>query len=376
QGELIEQLQENSTRVANEPDAAAAPDSENSGGVTEDYIDERIEDFETAAQSRFLISGYGQAEYIARDDAPDGFAFGFNPGFHFRMSDRLHFNGELKFGLERDDDGGTDTEVELEFAQIDYLLTDWMVLSGGFFTTPFNSFGSRLHPTWINKMATRPPIYGGDGIMEVAAQVGAMVSGGQALWDDSSKFNYAVYLVNAPTMRREDGDEVALDLDFKSTPNQSSEVGYGTRVGFLPIPTLEIGASYQTGELSASDDRYNLVGADLWYIYEGVELRAEYMRLSQEFEGETPSTQGYYVQASYRLDNMVADSGNWWSGVGQLEPVIRWGQIVDYDPNEREQLALGLNFWLYESAPLKLTYEINSGKGGEDRFFVQFAYGF
>ena len=45
-------------------------------------------------------------------------------------------------------------------------------------------------------------------------------------------------------------------------------------------------------------------------------------------------------------------------------------------PANRRQLALGLNYWLFESAPLKLTYEINSGAVDENRFFLQFAYGF
>ena len=228
-------------------------------------------------------------------------------------------------------------------------------------------------------MASPPPLYGGHGevgIIPVVSQVGAMVSGGHALWDDSSKFNYAVYVVNAPTMEEEDDEDVPLDFDFRSTPNTSSDVGYGGRVGFLPIPTLEIGASYQTGEIADTGDRYNLVGADLWYYCEGLELRAEYVRLSQEFEDSSPNTQGYYVQASYRLNNLIDDTGAWWGKVGRLEPVVRWGQITDYDPNERAQLAFGLNFWLYESAPLKLTYELNSGEVDDDRFFVQFSYGF
>ncbi len=393
QGQLIDELRGEldelravQTQEGEEvPAVAASPASDTDslpasadGEVTPEYVDERIEEFETAPQSRFLISGYGDAHYRAVEDGPDGFGFGFNPGFHFRMSDRLHFNGELELGLQRDGHE-TETEVDLEFAQIDYLLTDWMTLSGGFFLTPFNAFGQRLHPSWINKLPSPPPIYGGHGevgIIPVVSQVGAIVSGGATLWSDSSKFNYAVYVVNAPTIEEEDDEDVPLDFDFKSTPNSSSDVGYGARVGFLPIPNLEVGASYQTGKVAGSGDRYNLVGADLWYDFKGVEWRAEYVRLSQEFEDSSPSTQGYYVQASYRLDNLILDSGEWWGQVGRVEPVVRWGQITDYAPNERRQLALGLNFWVYESAPLKLSYELNSGKGGEDRFFLQFSYGF
>lgn len=385
QGERIDQLQqkldERSEQAAEsaegELDVSAPPKAEGSDEVTPEYVDQRIQEFANAAQSRFLISGYGEGQYVAVEDRPDGFGFRFNPSFHYRMSDRLHFTAELELGLERGE-AETETETDLEFGQIDYLLTDWMTVSGGFFLTPFNAFGQRLHPSWINKMASRPPLYGGEGvgIIPIMSQVGAMVSGGQTLWSDSSKFNYAIYVVNAPTMKEEEGEDVPLAFDFGSTPNTSSDVGYGARFGFLPIPNLEIGASYQTGKIADTRFRYNLVGSDLWYYWQGLELRAEYVRLSQERDSSSPSTQGYYVQASYRLNNLIRDTGAWWGQVGRLEPVVRWAQIADFDPNEREQLAFGLNFWLYASVPLKLTYELNSGQIDDDRLFVQFSYGF
>ena len=39
-------------------------------------------------------------------------------------------------------------------------------------------------------------------------------------------------------------------------------------------------------------------------------------------------------------------------------------------------LAFGLNYWLYESVPLKLTYEINGGGTNDNRVLAQLAYGF
>ncbi len=41
--------------------------------------------------------------------------------------------------------------------RVDYLATDWLVLSGGKFLTPFNTWGPRLHPGWINKLTSPPP---------------------------------------------------------------------------------------------------------------------------------------------------------------------------------------------------------------------------
>ena len=58
------------------------------------------------------------------------------------------------------------------------------------------------------------------------------------------------------------------------------------------------------------------------------------------------------------------------------EPVIRLGVVGGTDKMDQDQLAVGLNYWLFESAPIKLTYEFNSGELDKDRFLVQFAYGF
>jgi hypothetical protein len=55
---------------------------------------------------------------------------------------------------------------------------------------------------------------------------------------------------------------------------------------------------------------------------------------------------------------------------------VRWGQILDAGHRNREQFAAGLNYWLYESVPLKFTYEVNSGGSPDDRLFFEISYGF
>ena len=383
QGKVIEELQRDLEELRKEREGAAEPvRTEESAaapegtGVTPEYVDERIQDFERAPESRFLIAGYGAAQFIDVEGDPSTFAVNLNPGLHFRMTESLHFNSELEISLQRDGDE-TETDIELEFAQIDYLLNDWLVLSAGKFLVPFNTFGPRLHPQWINKMASTPPIYGGHGdvgIIPVIGDVGVMASGGAALWSDSSKFNYGLYAVNGPVSEH---DDEPLELDFDNVPDLNDNKAVGGRIGVLPIPNLEIGVSYQTGKLADSNDRFNLLGADAWYSLRGLELRGEYVRLSRNAEGSSnPNVQGYYLQGAYRLTNLIKPSSDLTRVLGRFEPVVRWGQIVDFDELERKQLALGLNYWLFESVPLKITYEFNSQAVSNDRLFVQFAYGF
>ncbi len=354
----------------------------NPEGITTDYIDRRIQDFQTQDRSRLFLSGYGNVRYReVRDDGdvpadpadprlnpPSTFLVNFNPIFHFRMTDRLHFNAELEFEIG---DGG-ETEIEMEYATIDFLVNDWLVISAGKFFVPFNRFGASLHPAWINKLASRPVIYDKNkGVIPIMSDVGVMVSGGAPLWSEESKFSYAVYMGNGPIA--EDADEPSLE--WENTPDENNNKSAGGRFGFLPIPNLELGASWLTGRTKGPGGRFNQLGADLWYWSEGLELRGEYVRLSRRAD-ERLDKWGYYLQAAYRLSYHFQDKTETLATLGRFEPVIRWGQTLGHGEDNRDQLALGLNYWLYPSVPLKFTYEFNQGKVKNDRMFLQIAYGF
>ena len=389
QGQLVQELRQELEQVrseqrksedrvrALEDQVALRPVSAGSAGgdwITADYIDRRIEAFETSDNSRLFLSGYGNVRY--RDVMDDGdaenppstFLVNFNPIFHFRLTDRLHFNAELEIEL---DDGG-ETEIEMEYGTIDYLLNDWMTLSAGKFFTPFNVFGPDLHPAWINKMASRPVIYDKNkGVIPVMTDVGVMASGGAPLWNEESKFNYAFYFANGPIA--EDADEP--ELEWENTPDENNNKTGGGRIGFLPIPNLELGASWMSGRTKGPGGRFNLLGGDLWYWRAGLELRGEYVRLSRNSE-ERLDKWGYYLQAAYRIGYRIKDTAGLAGVAGRFEPVIRWGQTRGFNPDNRDQLALGLNYWLYPSVPLKFTYEFNQGQVKNDRLFLQIAYGF
>jgi len=334
--------------------------------ITADYIDRRIEQYQTADDSRVFLSGYGSVAYKdAEGTDPSTFEASFNPIFHYQMFDDLHFNAELEFEI---DDGG-ETQLELEFATIDYLLNDWVTISAGKFLTPFNTFGVRTHPAWINKMASRPVMYDKPGrLIGVLSDVGVMVSGGATLWDENSKVNYAIYAGNGPTSV---GDEIAK-LAFDNTPDENNNKTLGGRVGFLPIPNFEVGVSGMTGRTKGANGRFDLMGVDAWYGWDGLELRGEWARLTR---GDHLDRSGYYVQVAYRLSHLLTGS-DLSTTLGKFEPVLRYGQVLGDGPDDRERFSVGLNYWLYDSVPLKFTYEFNSGSVADDRLLVQLAYGF
>lgn len=361
--------------------SAVSSDDADVDSVDRDYVDKRIEDFEDATTSRFLISGYGTAGLTAVRDGETAFVVSFNPGFHFRMAEELHLNAELEMEYEANDMGEMEFEIDLEFAQFDYIATDWLVVSGGRFLTPFNTFGTRLHPTWINKLSSPPPIYGGHGsggFIPVLKTIGAMASGGMALWSDDAKVNYAFFVGNGPAgedlSASPDEDELLDGIDFNDTLDLDDGVMVGGRLGFLPIRNLEFGVSYSTS--NPNDVRFHLIGVDFWYNWEGLELRGEYAYLERDDGPVDANVQGYWIQAAYRLNRVFTERIGIRGFANRLEPVVRFGQVSKFADKNGDQVVIGLNYWLFESAPLKLSYEFNNGAVTNDRFLINFAYGF
>ncbi len=161
---------------------------------------------------------------------------------------------------------------------------------------------------------------------------------------------------------------VTIGSTFEDT-NDNKLVG--ARVGFVHAPGFE---AYLSGFYSRYDpgDALNLIGLNLApeLRIDRVELRGEGILLWQEvFEDgdqETVTFPGYYAQASVRL--------------GRFEPIARWSHLLEAEledvtvKDDAEQLALGLDYWIHPSVPVKLAYELNFGF--DDRLLVQWAYGF
>ena len=99
----------------------------------------------------FLLTGYAFAGYTDSQSSTSSFNAGFNPIFLWRLRDDLIFEGELELELE-----GNSTNVALEYAQLSYLLNDYVTIGVGKFLNPSNYFIERLHPAWINKLVDKP----------------------------------------------------------------------------------------------------------------------------------------------------------------------------------------------------------------------------
>ena len=353
-----------------------------------------------------MLGGYAEAG-VAVSDRESGsgstfFGASFNPALYIRYQNILLFESELEITVTEDGD----TETVLEFAQLDLLLHDNLVLVLGKFSSPVGQFAERLHPAWINRLPDAPAGFGHDGL-QPGAEVGIQLRGGLPV--GRSRVTYAVAIGNGPRLM-EDG---ALEQEgFGGDDNDNKAVS--GRIGFLPMPYLEFGASFQTAKVrpmpmfeeeaeteaesmaEGPNTRLNMWGVDAAYTRGAWDVRMEFLRgirdsyeLAPAMDGDEPSMfskmklETWYAQIAYRL-----------SGVTQhrimqnFEPVVRYGEYTIKGMPELAEEAqekrwdVGLNYWFGPAVVLHGALQHRNftareaGDRKDTRFLVQLGYGF
>jgi hypothetical protein len=348
------------------------------------------------------VAGYMSTLYHDSSEDVGSFSASFSPIFLYKSGERFLFESELALAFD-----GNETEVDLEYAQLDYMLADNFTLVTGKFLLPFGVFGERSHPSWINKLPSPPPIYGGHhgpgfakALIPVLTDFGLQVRGGAHL--GSMALNYAVYTVNGvrsmamPDTAEVHGDFALMWTPFAEDSNQNKALGF--RVGLIPSGGLELGLSYYqaraTYEPSAgigvppdpmAEAPVKLMMFDATYQTGGLQLVTEYLTqdttqlgtyaVMMDESGNSGNTlmektgakyNGYYVQASYRLSGSA------------LEPVVRYGKTTMAGTEQGHQLALGLDWWLGSSLVAKVSMSTDSVAGADavQNYIAQFAFGF
>jgi len=302
-----------------------------------------------------------------------------------------------------------ETNVELENAQVNLLLHDNVTLAAGKFYSPVGQFQERLHPAWINRLPDAPAGFGHGGIQPLS-EVGVMARGGARVGNDM-RVNYSVAVGNGPRL-----GHGGVELEgFASDDNSNKSVA--GRLGFFPIPELEVGGSFMTAELIGPEDHetetltdidFDLWGADFAYVRGPWRFRGEYLNAeatgfpaeedheeaiifaAAEDEGdghgeeaslaENTEWQAWYVELAYRMSGLTDHP------IGQnFEPVVRYGEYEvtgDHEAEEQseDRFNVGLNYWFAPSIVLKATVEwrdfVSDEIEDETRILFQLAYGF
>ena len=337
---------------------------------------------------RSLLTGYGSVGYSALpgEHFQNDFTTKFAPTLLFQVRDDILFEGEFDFELE-----GSGTEVHLEHAQIHYLGFEYLQFSAGMFHVPF---GVWMHADWINRMPTPPLLYKdshgappGDALLPLPFDVG-MIAKATLPLIDGWRTSAALWVSQGPASgvpihgHREEGqgNEPASDVpplsygaNFEDN-NSDKMVGLRLRAvsgGGLTLQGSGFRAAYdEAGDLSVYGLNLSVIWTPGSVPQPLFEFRAEGIVLKQEYQGqdavESVEYGGYYLQLGRRLD--------------AFEPVARWSHLPRALAGEgpvverRRQLAVGLNYWIYPSVPVKAAYHFELD--GTDGFSLQWVVGF
>ena len=334
--------------------------------------------------SRFMIRGYGHAGLESIGDNLSFVGGSFNPIFLWQQNDRLIFESELGLSIV-----GEETELELEYANISYLVNKYMTLRLGKFLLPFGIFSERLHPAWINKLSTTPLGLGHHDPVGPTADYGVEIRGAFPIQD--RRLAYSVYVTNGPTLNNGmEEPEESGSLHYTQVTDNNRNKAIGGRLGLFPFSdsSLEIGLSAQIARVGTEESDLS----DIWGRFSAVDFTlirsipklksvfdvrgqlnnvsvddAEYVNItnghdgSQSFENQSTAYFGQFSIRPAYVDIPV---------LKQLEFVGRYSgaQMGEGAPweNNSTQTTIGVNYWLDWRSVLKFSYQINNTESSEE----------
>ena len=326
-----------------------------------------------AQTNKFVFGGYLDWTYTVYEAGrkPSTFeAFHFNPIFLYQIEDNLMASAEVEWEH-------SGSEINLEFAQIDYIWNDYVTFTLGKFLVPFGVFNQRLHPTWISRVPGRP-LSNSHVVPTGWAETGIMASGAVGIGENGGRVNYAFYVAN--------GLEGSVGADMRklrkgdARDKNNSNKAVGGRIGVVPAAGIEFGISGYTDKYDDVADpvlNLNMIGADAEFHHEDYfELRGEYNQVDQELApGQYAVKRGYYAQAALKLSVTDEDI------LMPVELAVRFsGQNFPGEMNDIYEVTPTVNYYFGTTSVLRLGFTMNGEKTGykmvNNQFTALFSKGF
>jgi len=336
----LEQLRQLQSKLA-ETERTAADAEQKAGAASQTQPLPRVPIDEATVNHNFQILGDAEVQYAHTAGQHGAFYNAdFAPIFLYRGGDNVLFESGFDFILQNNPQGsvpatpGATTTVNLSFAQLDYVMSDYLTLCAGNLLLPLGTYSERS-AGWLNKFPDSPLARGylpGNG-------VGAELRGATPLGASGALFNYAVYGVNGPGSSDNTAQSGSLDLggnvglrNDNTVANLHGNPSGGGRIGvfipFKPHYDLELGLSGQSGE-------WDNAGQHLWsagvldatlHLGACFEAKGEYVMSRYGTEDAGNVTQkGWWAQAGYKLSGLNLEI----PGINNLELVGRYDSTQD-----------------------------------------------
>ena len=358
---------------------------------------------EATVNHNFQILGDAEFQYAKGDGVNGAFMLAdFAPIFLYRGGDNILFEAGFDFILQNNggtpntvydsngdrttvnNNSGYTTTVNLSFAQLDYVMNDYLTLCAGNLLLPLGTYSERS-AGWLNKFPDSPLAVD----LTPGTGVGAELRGAAPLGDGGNLINYAVYGVNGPGSADGTGNAGALDIAGGNVGLRSDDVvanlhgqpSGGARLAlfmpFKPHYDLELGISGQSGE-------WDNAGTHLWSA--GVLDAALHLGANFEAKGEYVISrygsddlglirqQGWWAQAGYRLAGLNLEL----PGINNIELVGRYDSLLDGFGNKTERYSVGYVYYLTGALLFEGDYEFlhSTDPTQVNQLILQLSYGF
>ena len=331
----------------------------------------------------------GYMDFQFRQDEKDSGKQGFDqtrfiPFIYSDISDRVKLAAEIEF--EHGGVGGGRTgEAIMEFATIDFLITDWLNWRGGFILTPLGKF-NLVHDSPLQDLTDRPLV--DQFIIPTTLTDVGMGFFGSTYPSELSKLDYEIYVTNGVFHGLDmKGKKRGFDLsngirksrgsptdgfEFDNANQSPAVVG---RIAFSPFIGLEFGGSTYTQRYDdANENQITIPALDFAYqkgpfelVGEGAYAFIETNELARS-AGIADSMWGYYVEGRYHFmpTCLKTLAPKFFTENSTFTGVLRWDQvqtseIVSGDRVNwlRNSITPGINYRYTEDTVFKLDYQIN-----------------
>jgi hypothetical protein len=374
----IQQLQQKLT----ETQQTAADTAQRVAATTQAQPLPRVPIDETTVNHNFQILGDAEVQYAKQSGGNGSFYLAdFAPIFLYRGGDNILFEAGFDTTIGNNAPntngvGGYTTTFNLSFAQLDYVLSDYLTLCAGDMLLPLGTYAER-GAGWLNKLPDDP----------LARQflpdagVGAQLRGAVALGDAGKILNYSVYGVNGPSSMDGTGSASQLDLGGNVGPNLHADPAGGGRLGvFLPFKPrydLELGLSGMAGKWDSSDTHLYTAGVVDAALHLGpsFEAKGEYIRTRYGTDDLGLITQeGWWSQVGYKLAGLNLEL----PGVNNLELVGRYDSLHDGQGTSTRRYSVGYVYYLTSALLFEGDYEFlhSTDPSQVNQLVFQLSYGF
>lgn len=301
----------------------------------------------------------------------------FIPFIYSDITDRIKVAAEIEIEHGGPNNVGPAGEIKIEFATLDYLITEPLNFRAGIVLMPVGKF-NLLHDSPLNDLTDRP-------LVSRLIIPSTWFEPGLGLYGTLyptrlSKLDYEIYAVNgfaAVPGAITDSGGLRDARGFTKTDNNTNK-GVVGRVAFSPILGIEVAGSGAYATYNADNDRHLILYAVDWTLQRGpFELigEAALARIEDNFTGGTvgpAGMRGYYIQGNYHFlpDFLKRWAPSHFTDASTFTAVVRWDD-VDTDTDDRtlatggnrrelQRITVGLNFRPVEDTVFKFDYQFNS----------------